>query len=164
MKKSFSYKALVALVAIACEFAHLEPDQGGYLCRADVKPDGSWETPRLVRVGNIERSMAVRCMKYALEKVLRIIEFFLKTSFEMRSEEKKQWGGGIRYRDTVSSFSRFDEEEIDEATALIFTIHCYYRDDKEKFRQAFNEELRRHRHFQENKFLPAMFNKFYNTL
>jgi hypothetical protein len=134
MKQFFKSEELKLLVDLASRLPNLSfQSEGGYFCYAVLNPAEPcvFKTPELRKVGNVPLEKQFGRMKNCLEKLLRIIEHSLKTSFEMRNESLNQWGGGIRYEVSkdmhiVSSFSGFPER-VDEAICIIFTAVCISR-------------------------------------
>lgn len=96
---------------------------GGYLAICDFS-----EIPVLVvvPVGKIQDDKKYKYMRNACEKITRILNFNLTRSFEMRNEEKEQWGGGVNFKHCAVSFSGF-AELIDEAVSVVYGLYYSYQ-------------------------------------
>lgn len=161
VKKSDKYYALTLLVALASKLPNLESESsGGYFCEVETNEAGNMITdPKILEVGTMPIKKKFGRVKNALEKITRIIENFLKTSFEMRDDTKDYWGGGIRYKFMVCAFSGFPEL-VDEAISLIFAVYSSYKGNREAFEIALAQELKEHRHYEKNPHIQPLLKAF----
>lgn len=88
---------------------------GGYLCIADGKNG----LPILVMlIGEVPLGKAPKYLEFCQEKAGRLAGHpNHESSWESRNEEKNRWGGAIRFRDLILSFSGLPELG-DEAAML----------------------------------------------
>lgn len=162
MKRFFNYEPLELLVNIASGLPNLQfPSEGGYFCHTLMKEDGiEFTIPEIRKVGSVPPEKRFGRMKNCLEKVLRIIEFNLDSSFKMRDEKAKQYGGGIRFdKNVILSFSGFPEK-VDEAICIIFASLCYSPGFSEFNRRVMKEQ----ESYPDNEFIPPLFEEFYKQL
>ena len=99
------------------------------------------------------------------EKATRLTRNNDSRSFQSRDEEKKLWGGGIRYSGKICAFSGFPEK-LDEALSLIYAMYITHQHewDSEQFRtRVMIEQVKS---YNDNEFIEPVvniFTEFYNN-
>ncbi|MDI6820564.1 MAG: hypothetical protein QMD65_00070 [Patescibacteria group bacterium] len=106
---------VIKVVKESSKFAG-EKRKGGYFCLFDI------DLGRPILVSMVGEVLAEKAGKYhelSIEKSQRLFEHQEhKSSFESKNEAEQKYGGAIRGRRYIFSFSGFKKEEEDEAIML----------------------------------------------
>lgn len=127
-------RGLVALIAHTLpQLTKLLPadDQwrnGGWICIVDTREDPSGRMILHQQVGQVSDEKVAKYRTFSLEKAQRLINRpDDRTSFQSRNEAAQQYGGAIRFKDYIISFSGLPEL-WDEALVL-FIAWVYHLAD-----------------------------------
>lgn len=111
---------------------HEEGEFGGVICVADSKTG----VPQLTcAFGSITTEECEEYTRFALEKAKRLATHpghFTSTESRDMSTTPKRYGGAIRGRAFIFSFSGFKEEQEDEAAMLLLEMRLFDDDERDK--------------------------------